>query len=655
MYFARGIPNIDKDFSHVEADLFSLGTERFDKAANRDHEPVHGTSDPVLFAMNRRRNTTQQHTKPLNIELTIRHIRDVAGQTPPPGGGDQFAGVVDPLAAERPSVPRFGRDQRDTKLGHHVPTRRFGPMLTHAGGSLLFVGHEPRQILRVAVAGVPQLLGKYVVFFGALEDFLEIGDLNTERIGGHAVVEPDVARFFAAERFQLGHDFGKGKGHLSRVVSLRNSGKSPLPFARYLCRMRLEHWLALPICLGCSPSDVPEPTDTAAGDTASRDTDTNSDAEPQSRAAEYTAHSVETTIATGSMRSSAVAWNGTRWITVYTNVVGTHNVYASTITPNGNALEIGPSLRVDDNYFDAFEAEIAIDDTGRSLVVFEDDRVGLGTCCREIYARFLDPEGVPQGTSFNLVNHPETEEYTPAVAWDSDTWYVTWSDDREYTGNDERLLYGRTVSADGALGDELRIGGDSRWQVYGTVVDSGGTGSFLVVWGDYDPVNGTLDAGYRARVIGTDGAPQTEVIEIVRHGNLLYDRPSAAYHPWKKAWLVTWTTPYKIYGAWVFPDGSTEHLGALVDTEIGAGASRLTYAAATNSFVLGWHAWWTNDGFVTALGADGLPATDAMSVNASTPPLGSFYIPVAAADDGSVLATPSLDYNRITASWYRIP
>jgi hypothetical protein len=386
------------------------------------------------------------------------------------------------------------------------------------------------------------------------------------------------------------------------------------------------------------------------GDDGMGDDGTGDGERPQSRAGDYVATSVESTVASGSFRSSAVAWNGERWIMAFIGVTDHHRTYVSTAEPSGNGLSIGPVQRLDDGDYDSFEAELAVDDSGRALAVYEDDRVGAGTCCREIYARFLDTSGNPTGEGFDLTNRPSTEEYLPSVAWESGTWLVAWSDDRQYAGDDRRLLYTRTVGDDGALGEERAIGPDSLWQVFSNVTGSGGEGHFLVTWGDYDPVNGGLDCGYRARVLGTDGAPTTGVIEIARIGNQVYDRPAAAWSPWKGAWLVAWMTPYHIEGTWVFPDGTREDLGVLVDEEVGAGAARLSWSAATDSFALGWHAWWTTEGFVTMLDGEGVPATDAMRVTAAAPPLGTFYVPVAADDEGTVLAAPQLDYSRIVGS-----
>jgi hypothetical protein len=128
-----------------------------------------------------------------------------------------------------------------------------------------------------------------------------------------------------------------------------------------------------------------------------------------------------------------------------------------------------------------------------------------------------------------------------------------------------------------------------------------------------------------------------------------------AWNPWRGAWLVVWMAQTRLYGTWVWPDGTTADAGELAAPDDGAGSARLTFAAATNSFLLAYHAWWTYDGYVQDLDTDGAPVGDRRSVNAATPPLGTFYVPIAASDAAEALIVPSLDYSRITATLERAP
>lgn len=427
-------------------------------------------------------------------------------------------------------------------------------------------------------------------------------------------------------------------------------------------RVASQLWaLTIPGALSCSSSfkedDRVDRSESGAGGPAdsgdSVDSGGGTSDEPATRPDAYRVVELEHLVNAASVRSSAVVWSGEQWVSVYTAVTDYHRIYASAVVATESGMTVEAPVLVADGAYGSFEPEIAASDAGDLLAVYEDDRVGFGTCCREIYARTISAAGQPTEQSFNLTNQPSVEEYQPSVGWDSDVWFVAWSDDREYAGDDRRLLYGRAVGKDGELGSEIRIGGESLWQVYSSVSGSGGAGRFLVVWGDYDPVDGSLDCGYRARLVDTQGNLVGEPIEIARIGNQVYDRPSVAWNPWREAWLVVWMRPYTIEGTWIFLDGRVEHLGTLVDEEVGSGAAKLTYSGTTNSFLLAWHAWWSYDGFVSTLDADGLVVGEKLPINLTTPPLGTFWVPIAANDAGEALATPSLDYARITGSLYR--
>ena len=273
--------------------------------------------------------------------------------------------------------------------------------------------------------------------------------------------------------------------------------------------------------------------------------------------------------------------------------------------------------------------------------MWEDDRLAPDNGHREIFGRFLtvtpgtatDPPVVTaDGDDFGVTLRPEGEEYLPSVAWDSgaNRFLVAWSDDRYAAteGGDARRLFARTVDLDGALGPVVQVGGGSMWQTPSVVVGSG-AGRFLVVWGDYDPVGNVLDGGYRARILDADGQPATDVLDLVRFGQLSWDRPAAAWHPGTQAWRVVWTQPTVLGTSVVTLDGAVTAPLILVDTPDGAGAPSLAWSAPLGRFVLAWHAWWTTEGFAQGLGPDGALLDAPIPLQPTPPPLGTFWVSVA--------------------------
>lgn len=385
------------------------------------------------------------------------------------------------------------------------------------------------------------------------------------------------------------------------------------------------------------------------------DTSGGAAVEPASHPETWVAQALGATVETGSMRATSVTWDAATggFVAVWGSVTDHYHL-------DGALLHDGmadPVQAVDDGAYDAFEPDIAGDGQGTILAVYEDDRDGGGSCCRELYAQtFSTASGVLEqvGPDWNFTNAQPVEQWTPALAWDSGVYFVAYSDDRDNVGGDERRLYGRTLLADGTIGTELKLGADSLWQTAATVADSGGNGRFLVVWGDYDPVDGSLDAGYRARIVDGDGVAVTDVLTIVRYGNQIWDRPAAAWNPWRQAWLVVWTEPYGIHRSWIGLDGSiTAADTTIVAPDTGAGAPRLVYSPTTNAFLLAYHAWWTTDGFLQPLDTFGTPVGDPLPLTASTPPLGTFWQAVAVAGDRSeAVVVPCLDYATVAASTY---
>lgn len=368
-------------------------------------------------------------------------------------------------------------------------------------------------------------------------------------------------------------------------------------------------------------------------------------------------------IATESVRSSVVAWDDTseRYVVLLGRQLASGNFRTEVLTVESDAgtLAASPALEITDPALptvDSLEREIAIGG-GKVLALLEDTREGDVT--REVMGQFLsvDSSGAPAltGAGFSVTTRPNGHEYTPSGAWDStaNTFFVSWSDDRqEATVPDGRLLFGRTLSATGALGAEVKIGGDSLWQTGGAVAGSDGNGRFLVAWGDYDGGNGVIDAGYRARVFDASGQPVSEIIEIARFGDKTFDPVSIAWQPCAKEWLIAWRVDQLVMGSFVNLDGSGEKSNFVMGAHPeGAGAPRIAWLPSTGGFGLTFHAWTTENAFFQLLDGAGEPVGTPISVNAEKPPLGTFWHPIAARlDRAELLITPVLDFERVTAS-----
>ncbi len=413
---------------------------------------------------------------------------------------------------------------------------------------------------------------------------------------------------------------------------------------------------ALAAGMGCTGSGW-EGTEGPEPDDDTRDDSDDSADEPSASNPGYSLSVMEQPIASGSLRQSALAWDEAAgsFVAVWGTVPDTFHVSAATLTP-GSPLAVGPEVRVDETVYDGGDPEVAADGLGHVLVVFADDRLGNGNGLVDIYAQVLESGTLaPLGANFRVSGTDATNDWNPAVAWDRDTFLVAWGDDRNYSGDDRRQLWARTVGVDQTLGEATLLGPESSyWQVLPSIAGSGGNGLFLVVWGDYDLVDGGLNAGYRARVVDTSGQAVSEVITLVRFGDQLYDRPAVAWSPPKQAWLVAWMEPYALHVSWVTEDGVVSGGDEWIAPDTGAGAPRLAWSPATNSFALAYHAWWTTQGFMQELDADASLSGEPHLLTSTEPPLGTFWQPIAASPDAEFLALPVLDYSRMVGtSWVR--
>jgi hypothetical protein len=371
-------------------------------------------------------------------------------------------------------------------------------------------------------------------------------------------------------------------------------------------------------------------------------------------------------VATGSLRSTAVVFDSKsgRYVALFGSVTAGVGFRTRALSFSASAAGVVASSETEladpaSPTIDSLERDLVRSDgdSGRLLALLEDTRA-TGDDTREVMGQFLklaaDGSVEPDGASFSVTQLPGKHEYTPAGAWDAGakTFFVSWSDDREeQTTPDGRLLYGRTLGADGSLGAEVRIGGTSRWQTGGAVADSGGNGKFLAAWGDYDDVGG-IDAGYRARLIGADGQPVGAPIELARYGDQIFEPVSVAWNPCRSAWLVAWGHQQKVFGSIVSLSGEVlENDLVLAEHAEGAGAPRLIYVPAENGFALTFHAWTTENAWLQALDSDAKRVGTLHDINLTMPSLGTFWHPLATRPDrGEVVVLPLLNYASLTAT-----
>lgn len=351
------------------------------------------------------------------------------------------------------------------------------------------------------------------------------------------------------------------------------------------------------------------------------------------------------------------------YVTIFTDVdgaTGNHRTRVRTVRWNGGAPAVGGGDILDEPVaVHTLEPDIAAGG-GRLLAVWEDARLGGGNGGREIFGQFLtvDGNGVVSlvGANFNISNIAGLEEYSPCVGYEpSQGFIVAWSDTRELgLRPDGRILLARMISVDGTIGPEMRLGDANNWQMLCSV--SAGGGRLFVTWSDYvDLGGGNLDIGYRGAVVtgGQPAAPMT----VARVGGVPPDHPHSAWSAVRQQWLVAYSAQgngREVRGALVNGDGTVavNNLPIGINNE-GAGVPYVAWNAITDTWLVTYHAWITNDAFSQELHSDASPFGGPLSVNAAPPTLGTFHTPVASSTtEARFLVVPMQNYNRVAGTFY---
>ena len=181
---------------------------------------------------------------------------------------------------------------------------------------------------------------------------------------------------------------------------------------------------------------------------------------------------------------------------------GYYQILGRTFDTLGNALSGDLTLNpVSDGQ--QVRPSVGIDATGHWVAAWEDDRDGNGYY--EIFARRFDRTGVAAGgeVRVNQVSHGQQAGVEIAMAPDGRA-VVVWEDDRD--GHGYYQIMARHLDADGlAAGDQFRVNQVSDGQHRRPAVALNASGRFVVVWEDDQDGSGHHEI--LGRVFDASGAP----------------------------------------------------------------------------------------------------------------------------------------------------
>lgn len=294
--------------------------------------------------------------------------------------------------------------------------------------------------------------------------------------------------------------------------------------------------------------------------------------------------SIPISTASGDQFNPTVAWDGQRFLVVWTDRRGTaQHIYGCRVTTSGEVLD-PQGILVSGSIGAQSLARVAGCGTG-SLVVWQDER----STSPDIYCCSVSQDGLP-GKSYGVSTRGDNEEM-PDVAYNGSTYLVAWCDYRNEVSTDTDIYAVRVSKAGIRSGSEVLVScttagtvGAANAQLYPRICAYGS--SWLVVWQDYR--NSTIHPNvYASRVSSTAQILDKGGIAICKaSGDQEY--PAAGYNNNKL--LVVWrnASDRRVRGARLSTSGGVlDTNGTTISSGAGGGKGHAV-AAVGSSFIVGW-------------------------------------------------------------------
>jgi hypothetical protein len=271
--------------------------------------------------------------------------------------------------------------------------------------------------------------------------------------------------------------------------------------------------------------------------------------------------------AAGSQTAPAVAWNGTDFLVVWSDGrsgVTSPDIYGTRVSGGGTVGDPA-GVAISTAAFSQTAPAVAWNGTD-FLVVWTDSR--SGTAFSDVYGSrvssagsVLEPAGIPVTTAAN-------SQSAPAVAWNGANFLVAWMDNR--AGGVSEDIYGSRVSSAGSVLEPagIPISTATRKQARPAVASRGG--DFLVVWEDRR--SGTDYDIYGSGVSASGAVVQPAGIAIATGAGNQQSPELAVRYDFLVAWRDSRSgTHYDVYATRVQPTGFVEEpAGFLVTSTVTA-------------------------------------------------------------------------------------
>ncbi|HEY9843057.1 MAG: hypothetical protein ACAI44_30460 [Candidatus Sericytochromatia bacterium] len=163
------------------------------------------------------------------------------------------------------------------------------------------------------------------------------------------------------------------------------------------------------------------------------------------------------------------------------------------------------------------DADIAMDEDGNFVVVWQSARQDIDEVLGGVYARHFDAEGVPLTSEIHVNTFTADAQFEPALAMDDDGNYaIVWTSSNT-SGDESNGVFGRRFDAEGAPRDnqEFHVNTVTEGEQQKPQVAMDGDGDFTVSWTDFrDPGDLENKYGITGQRYDADGAPQGDPFRI---------------------------------------------------------------------------------------------------------------------------------------------
>src|SRR5262249_5420637 len=173
---------------------------------------------------------------------------------------------------------------------------------------------------------------------------------------------------------------------------------------------------------------------------------------------------------------------------------GVGQIYARGFDPDGNALfsQIAVNSVASGQQQ---HPDVAIDDSGRFVVVWEDDSDGNGSF--QIKARGFNANGTERFHDLTVNSVASGQQSRPAVACDANgNFVVAWEDDQDGNGFYQIMARGFTAAGAQRIAD-FTVNSVAAGEQFNPVIAMDSAGDFVVAWEDDQDDDGKFQIAHR--------------------------------------------------------------------------------------------------------------------------------------------------------------